>query len=100
MVAYTVIELDIHDPAAVERYEAAMADMIPHVGGRLLARETAATTLDGDWAPKLFVLIEFADKEAILRFYNSEEYAPLKALRQSGARSQVIAVDGIADMAP
>lgn len=94
MTAYTVIDIDVVDAAAMQAYEAGMAELLPQFGASLLARETDAATLDGSWAPQFLVLLAFPDRDTIMRFYDSEEYAPLKAIRQKAARSQVLAIDG------
>jgi uncharacterized protein (DUF1330 family) len=94
MTAYTIIDIDIVDAEAMRVYEEGIADLLPRFGASLLAREESAVTLDGSWSPRLLVIIAFADKDAILRFYESAEYAPLKAIRQGAAQSRVVAIAG------
>jgi uncharacterized protein (DUF1330 family) len=45
--------------------------------------------------PKRFVVIEFPSFEKAKEWWNSENYAGAKAIRQSCARSSFIVVDGV-----
>jgi len=50
-------------------------------GAKLLVGSTTPTVLEGDWEPTWTVVIQFPDRAAAMRWYQSEEYAPLKKLR-------------------
>jgi uncharacterized protein (DUF1330 family) len=50
--------------------------------------------LEGDWPWERCVVIEFADADAARAWYGSDEYAPLKAMRQSASTTQLILVEG------
>jgi uncharacterized protein (DUF1330 family) len=50
-------------------------------GATLLVGSTTPTVLEGQWEADWTVVIQFPDRAAALRWYQSEEYAPLKKLR-------------------
>lgn len=50
-------------------------------GAKLLVASRNPTVLEGEWEPTWTALIQFPDRAAALRWYESEEYAPLKQLR-------------------
>src|SRR5260370_1226433 len=50
---------------------------------------------EGDWHPQLLSIGQFESVEQALRWYNSEEYAPAKALRFKVAKNQAIVVQGL-----
>ena len=50
-------------------------------GAKLLLASPNPTVLEGEWEPTWTVVIEFPDRATALRWYSSEEYAPLKRLR-------------------
>ncbi|MBT1689887.1 DUF1330 domain-containing protein [Dawidia soli] len=93
--AYLVLDLEVTDPAGMARYREQALPLVVQYGGRTIIRELNPVTLEGDWKPKAFVVHEFKDREAALRFYHSEEYAPLKALRNASTRSNGVLVDGL-----
>jgi uncharacterized protein (DUF1330 family) len=51
--------------------------------------------LEGDWAPKRLVVLEFPSFERAKEFYNSEEYGPVKAIRLNSTISKMVLVDGV-----
>ena len=50
--------------------------------------------LEGGWAPKRIVVLEFPSLEQAQNWYRSPEYAPLIALRQRASRGKLILVEG------
>jgi uncharacterized protein (DUF1330 family) len=50
--------------------------------------------LEGGYAPMRAVLLEFDSMAAALAWYESDAYAPAKALRQRTAVSDVILMEG------
>ena len=50
--------------------------------------------LEGEWDTRRIVVIAFPDMAAARGWYESENYAPLKALRQSASDTIIILVDG------
>ena len=62
--------------------------------GKYLVRGAKTTTLEGTWDPKRFVILEFPTADAARGWWNSPEYAPAKALRQSCATTQMLLVEG------
>jgi uncharacterized protein (DUF1330 family) len=71
MSAYFVVELEITNPAAMEPYRAAVGATIEQYGGRFLARAGATELIEGGPEPKRIVILEFADKTAFKRWYDS-----------------------------
>lgn len=64
-------------------------------GGRYRARGGEMHQLEGDWLPTRMIIIEFPDMENLLAFYNCEEYAPWREVRQRLATSKCVALDGV-----
>ena len=51
--------------------------------------------LEGDWDTSRIVVIAFPDMTIARGWYESEDYAPLKALRQSASDTNIILIDGV-----
>ena len=95
MAAYIAVQIDIHDPAAYQRYkELAPASIAAH-GGRYLARGGRTETLEGTWSPPRFVILEFPTLDRARAWWASPEYAPAKALRQACASAEMLLVEGL-----
>jgi uncharacterized protein (DUF1330 family) len=95
MSAYIVVEVEVHDPDRYEDYKAMVPPSLEAYGGRFLVRGGKVETLEGDWSPRRFVMVEFPSLEKAKAWWASEEYAEAKALRQATARTQMIVVGGV-----
>jgi len=96
MVAYLIIDIDIHDEPGFEGYRKAVPALAGKHGGEYLVRGGQFEVLEGDWQPHRLVLFRFPDRAAIRAFFGDPEYAALLALRQRTADAVIVAVDGIA----
>lgn len=50
--------------------------------------------LEGGWHPQSVTILKFDDLEALMRWYESPEYAPLKQMRLDSNVGDIIVVDG------
>ena len=92
MSALVVIDLEVHDRAKMDEYEKGAIELLARHGARPIVREQRAENYEGDWSPNFLVILEFPSRQAVRKFYDSEEYQPLKALRQQAAHSNGIIV--------
>jgi uncharacterized protein (DUF1330 family) len=95
MPAYVVTEIEVHDPVRYEGYKKMSSAAVEAFGGRFVIRGGKVETLEGTWAPKRFVVVEFPSVEQAKAWWSSEMYAPAKKLRNETASSQMIVVEGI-----
>ena len=95
MSAYVVVDVEVTDPAGFEEYRQQVPASIGRYGGRYVVRGGNAETLEGSWAPKRVVILEFPDRAAAKAWWSSQDYAAAKALRQRCARTELIVVDGV-----
>ena len=96
MPAYVVVDIDIHDPQTYERYKPLAAAAVAAHGGEYVARGGATTVLEGEWRPRRLVILRFPSVEAARGWWEGEEYAEAKGLRQRAATSRMVIVEGIA----
>lgn len=95
MTAYIVADTKITDPDGYERYKALARPIVERFGGRYLARGGDLSVDDADlWSPSRVVIIEFRDAATARAFLDSDEYAPVKAMRREFADSTLVVVDG------
>jgi uncharacterized protein (DUF1330 family) len=95
MAAYLVVELtEILDEALVKQYVEQAPAVVARYGGRYIARGPA-TVLEGHHQSIRIVLLEFPSMERLQAFYNADDYAPLKSMRQRGSTYNFMAVEGV-----
>ena len=95
MTAYVVAQIEVTDPDAFAKYRERVPGTVSQYGGRYKARGGTMDVLEGDQPYSRLVIIEFDDVAAAKRWYESDDYAPLIALRQSASRGAVVVVDGV-----
>ena len=96
MPAYVIAYAgDFRDQAALEEYRRGNTGAVANHGGRFIVRGGAVEVLEGPWEWERCVVMEFPDADAARAWHSSDEYAPLKALRQSASSTQIILVEGV-----
>ena len=95
MAAYVIYQCEVLDPDAYETYKARASESIRRAGGRYLVRGGALQVLEGDPDTGRTVILEFPSREAVLDWYQSDEYVEVRALRASAATASLVVVDGL-----
>ena len=95
MPAYVIVDITVRDRETYERYKRLAAPTVAAYGGRYVVRGGTTETLEGSWKPARLVVLEFPDTAAGRAWWESPEYAPAKALRQSCAETEMLVVDGV-----
>jgi len=92
---YMVAVLMVHDRKTLFDSARAAVPFLERFGGQVVAvSHPSLEILEGTWNPGLVVVQRWPNKEQARRFFESEEYRPLKALRQASATSGLILFDG------
>jgi uncharacterized protein (DUF1330 family) len=95
MPAYFLVDiLEVSDAAKMEEYKKQVGAVVEKFGGRYLIVGGAAEVVEGAWRPTFPVLIQFPSREQARRWYDSEEYRPLKALRLAASRANSVFLEG------
>src|SRR5437588_8620946 len=95
MPAYVIANVRFTDPEKAQEYGRQVASTIATYGGHYLARGGPVDVVEGDWLLYYVTLLEFPSLEQAKRWYASEEYRPLKALRGAHADAQIVFVEGL-----
>ncbi len=94
MPAYAIADIEVTDEEAFKRYGARVPATIEKHGGKYLVRGGETELLEGDRNPKRVVVIEFPNMKTLKKWYNSEEYQELLALRLSASSGNFFIVEG------
>ena len=95
MPAYFVAEVEITNPAGFQPYGAAVGATLEQYGGRYVTRGGATQLVEGGPEPKRIVILEFADKAAVKRWYESPEYQKILPLRLNNSTGRGFIVEGV-----
>ena len=94
MAAYVIGDIEVTHPAAFQEYRERIGATVEQYGGRFVIRGGRVNPKEGDWKPRLLVMLEFPSLEQAERWYNSSEYKPLIAMREKAARTQLLIAEG------
>lgn len=95
MSAFIIAEIDVTDPEGFETYRQLVAPTVEAAGGRYRIRGGRVEVLEGHWRPRRVVVLEFESMAAARSWYESDDYAPAKAIRQRTTTSNVVLVEGL-----
>ncbi len=94
MTAYMIVDNEVIDPEGFREYQKRVGSTLKPYGGKFLVRGGTYETVEGDWPLHRLILLEFPSVEQARRWYQSDEYAPVKDIRLKTAVTQVILVQG------
>ena len=96
MPAYVIATVtDAWDQDKLVEYRKRNTDAVANHGGRFVVRGGRHEVLEGDYAPVRVVIIEFPDLAAARGWYESDDYAPLRELRQSASKTDILVAEGM-----
>jgi uncharacterized protein (DUF1330 family) len=88
-------DIQVQDPVQYEEYKKLAAATVTAYGGRYVVRGGATETLEGDWSPSRFVVLEFPTVARAKEWWASDEYRPARDMRHASATSEMIVVEGV-----
>lgn len=99
MAAYIVAQVRVTDWDRYRQYMAHTPRVIARHGGRFIVRGGATEMLEGPTGEGRLVILEFPDMARARAFYDSPEYAAVKALREGAGEATFTLVDGYPEAA-
>jgi uncharacterized protein (DUF1330 family) len=83
------------DPEVMALYSSKVNATFEPYGGVKIVRGGDPECIEGDWDIDRMTIIRFPDRASLKAWYDSPEYAELKAMRHSVMQANAIAVDGV-----
>jgi len=91
---YVIAQINVNDPEAYKDYVAAVSPIVEKFGGEYLVRGGPAQHFEGESIGERTVVIRFPTLQSAQDWYHSEEYAPVRAMRQAASSSLQTIVEG------
>jgi len=95
MPAFVIVDIEIHDQELYKKYTQLTPATIEAFGGKFKVRGGSHKVLEGDWQPNRVVVLEFPTAKAAQDWWDSEEYAKARKIRQQAASTNMIIVEGL-----
>jgi len=93
MSVYMIIDSKIKDGEKYRQYIEQVFPIVTKYGGRYHVRGEKIRSF-GAWKPERIIVIEFPTEDHVQRWLASAEYIAIAPLREAGAKTQAILVDG------
>ena len=97
MSVYMVIESRVRDADSYGRYIQLVAPIVEQFGGRYLVRGGKVVPLGQQWSPERMIILEFPAEENVWQWLSSAEYQKIAPLREQGADTRAILLEGMND---
>jgi uncharacterized protein (DUF1330 family) len=94
MSVYVLVQIDITDPVAYDRYKLLAAPTVGQYDGRYVVRGGNTTALEGTWDPGRLVMLEFPTAERAQAWFDSPEYGVARKTRENAANVKMLLVEG------
>ncbi len=95
MSAYFVVDIEVIDASGYEEYRRQAPATVSAYGGRYLTRGGKVESIEGDWMPHRFVVLEFESIAQIKKWYDSPEYSAIKPIRLRTTNSKSFIIEGV-----
>ena len=95
MPAYVIAQINVNHKEGFRAYAEKVPQTIKNFGGKYLVRAGDFQIKEGKWDFSRNVIIEFPSYEIALKWYNSDEYKPIRQMRLDNAEGNLIIVKGI-----
>jgi uncharacterized protein (DUF1330 family) len=94
MTVYVIVQLNMKDRTAYDRYQARFFEVFKKFSGRLLSADEHPRVLEGHWGRDKLVLMSFSDEAAFQAWATSSEYLEISKDRKAGAEAIVLLAKG------
>jgi uncharacterized protein (DUF1330 family) len=94
---YVIVNVNVRDADHYPEYARLAFETVATYGGRYLVRGAKPIIAEGAPALSRFVILEFPSLEQARRWYDSDEYRPVRALRHKYADSELFFIEGLGD---
>ena len=94
MYAYLIAQINVTNEDSYQEYLKKVTTIVEKYGGKYIVRAGKFKTVLGKWDYKRNVIIKFPSYEIALKCYNSEEYLPVKKIREDNSIGNVIIIEG------
>ena len=90
MTVYAVVQVEIIDRTAYDRYQAKFWNVFKQFNGSLLVNDENPTLFEGDWSKDKMVLLSFPSEADFLAWAESPEYNDIVSDRRAGANVTIL----------
>ena len=92
---YVIAQLKVTNPENYKEYVNKVTEVVQKFGGEYLVRNGEYQCVEGETKFPRIVVIKFPSYEKALKWYNSDEYKPVKQIRLNNSEGSNIIIKGV-----
>jgi len=94
MSAYAIVQINVTNKENYQEYLKKVTPIVEKYNGKYLVRSGKFKVLLGRWDYLRNVIVEFPDYNTAIDWYNSNEYEPIKKIREENSEGNIIIIEG------
>ena len=94
MSAYAILQINITNQENYKEYLNQVTTIVKKHQGDYIVRGGKSDVVLGKWDYQRTVDVKFPSYEAAIQWYNSEDYAPIKKIREDNSEGNCIIIEG------
>ena len=95
MSAYAIVQINITKPEPYKKYLKQVTPIVEKYNGEYIVRGGKSEIMLGKWNYARTVVIKFPDYQTAMKWYKSDEYAPVKQIRENNSDGNLIIIEGL-----
>ena len=94
MSGYLIAQVNIINEEPYREYIKQTSPIVKKHGGKFLVRGGKFKNVVGKWDYARTIVIKFPSYKTALNWYNSDEYKPVKKIREDNSEGNIIIIEG------
>ena len=94
MSGYLIAQINVINEEPYKEYIKQTSPIVKKYEGEFIVRGGKFKNVLGEWKYSRTVIIKFPSYETALNWYNSDEYKPVRRIREENSEGNVIIIEG------
>ena len=94
MSGYLIAQLNVKNLEPYKKYIEKVTPLVKKFGGEYIVRSGKYEIVQGEWLYPRNVIIKFPSYQNAVDFYKSDEYEPVKKIREDNSNGNIILIEG------
>ena len=95
MSAYFIIQINITNTENYKDYISQVTPIVKKFGGEYIIRGGRSENVEGIWPFQRTVVLKFPTYEMVKKWHNSDEYKPIRKIREDNSECNAIIIEGL-----
>ena len=95
MSGYFIIQINVTNAENYKEYIEKVTPIVKKFGGEYIVRGGQSENVEGNWPFQRTVVLKFPTYDMVKKWHNSDEYKPIKKIREDNSECNAIIIEGL-----